>query len=60
MSERKCADCEFYFEGTCRRYPPQVGWIKRLLPTFKRASASTWPGVAKNQFCGEHQPRSQE
>ena len=53
-NERCCQNCRFYYEGDCRRFPPQVG----CEPNSEYSSSVfyAFPNVRKEEWCGEFQP----
>ena len=47
-NERCCGNCRYFYEGECRRYPPQVGCDSdNVFYAFPRVYAKEW--------CGEFQ-----
>jgi hypothetical protein len=63
---RVCANCRFYFEGECRRYPRQVvesvsseDWASGTGPVAAPKSDTFYffPKHDKDDWCGEFQGR---
>lgn len=50
-NERCCGNCRHFFEGECRRYPPQVGCDTQCEHTGNVFYA--FPRVYKQEWCGE-------
>ena len=59
MEDKKssCIDCKFYFEGDCRRFPPQV-WGETL-SEYSCSYRCNFPEVGKNDWCGEFRSKDE-
>ena len=63
MTERKCENCDYYFEGDCKRYPPTAHF--QVVQRVGRIQAGVRPSppqiipvmvpvrVTGDDFCGE-------
>jgi|GEM_PF-4372012 len=54
-NERCCGNCRHFYEGECRRYPPQVGCDSACEHTGNVFYA--FPRVYAKEWCGEFQSK---
>lgn len=55
MADEKCANCKFYKDTFCKRYPP-IDKAVRVWPedhSYEIKSRATFPVVKEDEWCGE-------
>jgi len=56
MSEKKsCETCKHFYQGDCRRYPPQLVSVNDGPGEIGESIYSWFPSVCKSEWCGEYE-----